>query len=303
MKRGARNQFTERKDAGMSAQETFFLRIQSVYESLRNSEQAVAGFLLARGEAASSMKLIEFARAADVSEASVIRFCRRLGYDGYSSMRDDLIRSLAVRQAEKQEHPRLGLFPDTPLHEIPGRIIARSIMVLEATLKMFRNEPYFQAVEAIRRADSIALFGAANSASVADDALNKFVRIGKKCVVAGDSHIQAAVALGLGAGDVAVGISHSGKTRETIDALRLAKSTGATVISLSNNAASLITEVADISLVTADFETDFLSETTASRICQLAIIDMLYLGVLFADYEQNSEHLALLNAELAKHSY
>lgn len=284
-------------------QETFFLRIQSVFASLRNSEQAVAGFLLSKGEAASSMKLLEFAREAEVSEASVIRFCRRLGYDGYSSMRDDLIRSLAVRHAEKQEHPQLGLFPDTPLNEIPGRIISRSIMVLEATLKLFRNEAYYQAVEAIRGATSIALFGVANSASVADDALNKFVRIGKKCFVASDSHIQAAVALGMCAGDVAIGISHSGKTRETIDALRLAKSTGATVISLSNNAASQITEVAGISLVTADFETDFLSETTASRICQLAIIDMLYLGVLFSDYNECSEHLALLNAELAKHSF
>lgn len=287
----------------INGREVFFLKIRSVYSALRSSERTVADYLLSNGDRASEMKLLELAQACGVSEASVIRFCRRMGYDGYSTMRNDLIRSIAMERMERDEHPQLGLSPDTPLQDIPKHIISRSAIVLEATLKMFDNELYFQAVNAIHRAGMLVFFGVANSASIADDALNKFIRIGKKCLVASDAHLQVVTALNMKPGDVAVGISHSGKTRETIDALRLAKASGATVISISNYAASLITEVADISLVTADFESDYLSETTASRICQLAIIDMLYLGVLFSDYPSASRHLEHLNQELAKHSY
>lgn len=281
----------------------FFVNLISIMNSMPKSERRVAELIANNGKKVTRMTLSELAATACVSEPSVIRCCHRLGYDGYTDMRNDLIRNLAIEANENQGHPQLGLSPDTPIDDIPSRVIYRSISALEDTLKLFDQNLFAKAIEAIQNAPYIALFGVANSASIADDAMNKFLRLGKKCSVSSDTHIQVVNALNLKKGDVAIGISHSGKTKETIDAIAMAKSTGATVITISNYASSILSRYADINFVTADLESDFNSETTVSRICQLSIIDMLYLGVLFSNYPQYQNHLKQINCEANKHRY
>ena len=280
-----------------------FLRIASAMNTMPKSERRVAAFIMDNGKKVTQMTLAELASAAGVSEPSVLRCCHRLNYDGYTDMRNDLIRDLAIEANENQAHPQLGLSPNTQIEDVPSRVIYRSISALEDTLKLFNKEQYSSAIEAIHNAPFIALFGVANSASIADDAMNKFLRLGKKCSVVSDTHIQLVTALNLKRGDVAIGISHSGKTKETIEAIALAKSTGATVITISNYTSSKLSRYADISFVTADLESDYSSETIVSRICQLSIIDMLYLGVLFSHYPQYQDHLNKLNEEAIKHKF
>ena len=281
----------------------FFIKMQSVYPAMRKSEKLVADYIKTNGAKAVLMTSTELAKASNVSFATVMRFCHAMEYDGFPSMKLGLARGLAIEDSMKNEHPQFGISPETKLANLPERIIARSIKALDATLKILSNTEFEKAVEILIQSTDIFLFGVANSISVADDAMNKFIRLGKRCHVIGDAHLQVMTATNLKRSDVVIGISHSGKTKETIDTLRLAKKSGAKIISITNSAASMITEISDVSLLTADFETGFFSETMASRICQLAIIDMLYIGVMLSDYESNANRLNMLNENLSKHSY
>lgn len=98
--------------------------------------------------------------------------------------------------------------------------------------------------------------------------------------------MQVTYALSLGKGDVAVAVSHSGKTKQTIEAIRFAKAQGASIICITNFGASEIANLADIILLTASHEKTLQSETLVSRLSQLAIVDMLYLGVIQKNYNR-----------------
>ena len=127
-----------------------------------------------------------------------------------------------------------------------------------------------------RRVD---IYGVGASAFVAMDFQQKLHRIGRISYAWSDAHIMLTSAAVLEAGDVAVGISHTGATVDTIDALTVAKRRGVTTVALTNFARSAITEVADLVLTTAARETTFRSGATASRLAQLTVIDCVFVGV------------------------
>ena len=95
--------------------------------------------------------------------------------------------------------------------------------------------------------------------------------------------------------DLAIGISHSGETKDTVDAIRIAKESGAKTLVLTNFKASVITKYADIVMFTGDTESSFYSETMSSRMSQLAIVDMLYMGVVVSDYRKYTKRLDKIN--------
>ena len=103
--------------------------------------------------------------------------------------------------------------------------------------------------------------------------------------------------------DAAIGISHSGMTVDTVNALAAARNAGAVTICITNYGASPITEKADIKLLTSSTETDFDSETMSSRIAQLAVIDMLYVGLIMQDYDHRREKIDILNKLLKDKSF
>lgn len=270
------------------------IKVRSVYPSMTKSEKAVADYVLAAPEAVLDRSLLDLSRDIKVSEASVIRFCRRLGYSGFNELKLQVAIELGEGKKNSYELDRgLDMFENSGLSDIPRLIIDRSIRGLKDTMKIFDDKEYQRAVEALRQAGKVALYGIGNSASVADDAQKKFMRIGVNCSVFGDGHMQIMSAVNLGQGDVAIGISHSGRTKDIIQALKLAKKAGATTICITNYEASFISEVSDIMLLTAaGLENSFDSETMASRIAQLAIIDMLYLGIILDDYKGYRKKLA-----------
>ncbi len=139
--------------------------------------------------------------------------------------------------------------------------------------------------------------------SIAHDAITKFIKLGIRCEVCPDAHIQLMNAANMVKGEVAIGISHSGRTKDTIDALRVAKNRGATTICITNYNASIIAQVSHIKLLTACYETGFYSETMVSRISQLAIIDMLYMGIMLNDYDETTKRISNTNKVLSERAY
>jgi DNA-binding MurR/RpiR family transcriptional regulator len=146
-------------------------------------------------------------------------------------------------------------------------------------------------VDAVSRARRVDIYGSAASALVGQDLHHKLHRIGLVSFMWTDAHLALTSAAVLQKGDVAVGISHTGTTIDTIDVLRVARRRGATTIAITNFEGSPITEEADLLLVTAARETTFRSGAMSSRIAQLAVVDCLFAGIAQRSYDQAIEAL------------
>lgn len=263
------------------------LRIRGLFPGLRPSEKKVARYVLDHPEEVVDLSVTELAQRSGVSDATIVKFCQRIGYAGYQQFKIMLSRELA-----RPAHADYGeLDPADDISKVKAKVITMNMSALEETLRTLSDTELERAVDAICRAPLIHLYGVGASACVALDAQLKFLRINRRCHAFTDNHAQRAMAALLAPGDVAIGISHSGFTKDIVDALRIAHEAGATTICITNHFDSPVTEVSDIRLFTAAQEPALRSGAIASRVAQLSIIDVLFIGVAQRDYDQNLEYL------------
>jgi Transcriptional regulators len=147
-------------------------------------------------------------------------------------------------------------------------------------------ESLAKAVDAIATARQVYLYGVGTSALAAQDAYYKLVRVGIPANFFADPHMQAISTVLTGKEDVAIGFSHSGSTKDVVDALSLAKAQGARIICITNRSRSPAAKLADILLLTASEETPFGSGGMPSMMAQLSVVDALFVGVALKIYDR-----------------
>lgn len=280
--------------------------IKTMYNKLSKSEKKVADYVLRNGYSVSSIPLAKLAKEAEVSEPSVVRFTKRLGFKGYSDFKLNIMKDWGKKTLDTDNSDLLidlHIDKNDKIEEIPSKMINITIKALEDTLQILDTDSYKNAVDSIVKADIIDIYGVGNSGSIANDLMNKLLRIGLNCRAFGDNHLQQISAIHLTKKDLAIAISHSGSTKDVVDTLKIAKESGAKTIAISNYKASEISKYADIELFTGDFETTFYSETMVSRISQLAIVDMLYMGILQSNYSKYTKRLDKVNLLVEKKNY
>lgn len=254
---------------------------------MSKGERKIADYVLSHNDSLALLSVSELAKKTGTSSASVTRFCNRLSFNGYREFRLHLAReSGSVHNDSAQLFEDVHIRATDDLESIPGKLIQGTIQALEKTLAVFDQEEFKRAVYAIQNSRRIDIYGVSNSATIGLAAEDRFIRIGKRCQLFSDVHQQIMAASALGADDVAIGISHSGRTRETVEALKKAKENGATTICIVNFPLSPITQFADIKLLTTSFQTYFESDSIVSRISQLALIDIIFMGVVLQEYDQ-----------------
>ena len=260
-----------------------FIRIDGIYTSLRTAEKRVADYIHEHPEELILLTVTELADATQTSQSTVVRLCQKLGYKGYQEFKIMLARDLVAPADTIFE----AIAPTDPIDVLKTKVFQANIQGLRDTIEVLDDEMLGRAAAAIGAAKKMDIYGIGGSSSIAWDAYHKFHRIGIACIAHSDSDMMATSAVLLAPGDVALGISHTGSTRDVVEAMRLAKEAGATTICLTHNASSPITRVSDIALFTAARETAFSSDAMTSRLAQLSIIDTVYLAVALADYDRS----------------
>jgi len=280
----------------LKADSPIMLKIKSLYPDLKPAEKRVADYILSDPEAFIYSNLAASSRAAGVSEATFVRFSKVMGYDGYRDMH------IAIATMKPQDEGEgimdLTVDENTRFTEIPEIVIGRSICAMNNMRNTLDLEEYAKAIETLEKAKRICVFGVGNSAFVGQDLANKFMRLGKFVQASSDPHAQVTAAVSMDKDTVAVVISHSGKTQQTIETLLLAKKQGATIICITNFESSPAAKMADIKLLTASHEKTLQSETMVSRLSQLTIVDMLWLGVIQKNYERYAPLLEKQNTTI-----
>ena len=263
------------------------IRVRGAMPNLRPAEQRVAEAVLADPAGISESSITTVARRCQTSETTVLRFCRAIGLNGYPELRIALARAA---QWEETDHaagtPVTGqIFASDSLADIVAKMTHADARAIEETASALDLQVLERVVDALVAATRIDIYGIGASALVGQDLHQKLHRIGMVSFAWSDPHLALTAAAVLGAGDVAVGISHTGTTIDTVDALRVAKGRGATTIAITNFEGSPLVAEGALTLLTAARETTFRSGAMSSRIAQLALIDCVFAGVAQRSYE------------------
>lgn len=268
---------------------TVLVRIREARPALPPSEQHVAEVLLGDTELAANMSIAELAERSGTSTTSVVRFYRRIGYTRYRDLRFDL-----AQEATRERLQASDLLPvsgDIDQHDSLADIISKialsETLSISDTATVLDTAALAAAIQAVLAARRIDIFGVGAGSIVGLDLQQKLTRIGLTALMWLDSHAALTTAAVLDAQCVAVAVSHSGTTTDTVEYLSQARARGATTIALTNFSRSPLTDVADITLLTAARETRFRSGALGSRIAQLMVVDCLFIGVAQASYDQS----------------
>ncbi|MEG2118742.1 MAG: MurR/RpiR family transcriptional regulator, partial [Pseudoflavonifractor sp.] len=245
-------------------------------------------FILDCGNEVTHMNTRELAGRCDASPAAVVRFAQKLGFKGFNDLKLDLARESA--------HPPLADFQAVIQDSDSMDTIARKAeriytQSVDETYRMLNLPLLTAAVEALSHSRSIHLFGMGASGLIAMDFQHKVSRIGIPAFYYSDAHTNLATAALLSPEDIAVAISYSGETRETVLAAQAAKRGGCRVISITKPGRSRLVKYSDFPLFVPGEEQDLRVGAMTSRISGLLILDLLYLGVAKHDFPRTEDCL------------
>ncbi|MFZ5755058.1 MAG: MurR/RpiR family transcriptional regulator [Bacillota bacterium] len=255
------------------------VRIREVYSSLRPAEQRVADHVLQHPRDVIHLSVAELAVKAEVSEATIVRFCQAIGYGGYQKFKMSLAQDLVVPTQFIPEQIKAA----DDLQTIAAKIAHSNLQAINDTRDILDLQEVEKAVTAICKARRVEFYGVGFSGLVAQDAHLRLARIGIPAISYVDPHLQANSAALLEKGDVAVGISLLGKTADILYSMKLAKDAGATTVAITKYAKTPIAELADIKLFTSTEDEAF--RTGAARIAQLHVVDILFAAVAVRRYD------------------
>lgn len=248
--------------------------IAEAREDLRKSEQKVADYVLANPNEVIHMRIVDLAAEADVSEPTVVRFCRALDYDGFQDFKLMLAQGLASNTNFEQ----FSLDSKDTVSEFKEKIFDSMIGNLLNIKELLNPETLEEAIDSLANARRVEFYGFGASAPVCTDAAHKFHRLKVSSTSYSDPHMQAISAVSLDDRDVVVAISQTGRTKDLLHTVKLVKETGTTVIALCPSDTPLA-ELATIP-IHIDLEEDKdLSTLMSSRVLHLVVIDVLAVGV------------------------
>lgn len=258
------------------------VKLQAVYGTLKSAEKKAADLLLEKPGFFSEASIVEAADAAGCSEATLVRLARKLGYAGYPELRSHL----GSGERDKSIALYAGITQDDEYDSVIYKVFQASIQALKDTLDVIDKDEYKKAIEALASAGTIVLCGAGDAANVALSGFQKFIRVGANVQASADPDVQMISISHLVKGDVIIAISHSGRTKSVIDAIKYSRITGATTICITNYPLSPLAKSSDIVLLTAAFSEHVNGEVMSKRVAELCLVESLFVNVLLLKKDQ-----------------
>lgn len=265
-------------------------RLTDARSTLSKSETKVAGYVLDHAHEVIKMRVADLAHGSQVSEPTVIRFCRAIGFDGFQSFKLNLAQHLGSGGVYSQ----FAVDDNDTVEDLRNKVFDTTI----GTLLTVRDEldpiALERTINAITRANRVEFYGFGASGSVAADAQHKFFRLQMSSAAYTDPHIQHMSAISLGRDDVVVAISQSGQTTALLQSVRLARQAGATVIGLAPRDTALSQECTIPIYVNREEDHETFAPVS-SRIAHLVVIDVIATGVAVKRKPVLKDHLQKLD--------
>lgn len=271
-------------------------RLKSAMPHLPPAAQRLAKLIVEQPDSITSMSIGDLARSARVSEGSVIGLCQQMGAKGFPELKIAIAREIGASRELLHEDIVRG----DSTRDVIAKIAASHRTAIDDTAKVLDPAAIELAVSILRKARRIEIYGIGSAAPIAEDAAYRFLRIGLDVRAMVDSHSQAVSASFAGPNVATITISHSGRTRETLMATRLAKAAGARTICITNIGRPPLLKHCDVALFTAAVETRYRMEAMASRVAQLVVIDTLYACLALGSWEPSLKAIERSHAVLSE---
>lgn len=272
----------------MSSATGGLVMLTEMLSTLPPSERKIANYIIENPREAISLTAMELGERSSTSGAAVIRLCKSLNLKGLQ----DLKLRIAGDLQKTTNHGFRDIMPNESLVSIIDKMINNSIKTIQETAEMLYIDELDRAIQLLRNANRIHFVGVGASNIIAQDAQQKFLRIGKASYAFADMHIATTLVANADKNDVVIAISFSGETVEVARVLEFAKEKDVHTISLTRYGSSVVAKHADIKLYSsATKESTFRSGATSSRIGQLQVVDILFMGVASLQYDETVKRL------------
>ncbi|MEG2786610.1 MAG: MurR/RpiR family transcriptional regulator [Romboutsia sp.] len=265
--------------------------IKQNYENFTDREKLIAEYLLSNKESIINLSAKEIGDLTNTSAATLIRFSKKLGFNSLNEMKLNL--SMSINESKEStgfEYIDKKLETTDIIYGIKNSIDA----VMDKTVKLIKEEDLERAIELLVKAKNIYIYSVGVSGLVGMDFYYKLSRINKRCIAHTDTHLQITSSILMEEGDVAVAISYSGSTKEVIKCVENANENKVPVISITKASVNnLLESMSDITLKVPYVEKSLREGAMSSRISQLAVIDMLFIGMAKNNLEEIENKLIL----------
>lgn len=257
------------------------IKINTMKNQLTSIEKRIAEYILKDPEAIKNLNTYQVAKNCKASQASIVRFAKKLGFKGFPDFKLSLSQDIGNRKAESHINIIHEEIKPEDSFEIVGKKVAHAnITAINNTCEITDFKQLESAVKAIANADKIMIAGVGFSGIVAKDFYYKLLELGKHAIMETDTHTQLSCLSSMGKKDLLFVISHSGKTVEMYDIAKVAKDKGVKIISMTSIVPNPISDLANIKLGTVEMKSNFRSTALSPRISQLTVIDMIYIKLM-----------------------
>lgn len=260
------------------------VQLTQLKDRLPPAQRQAVAFLLDNTRSMSGLTISQVAQACGVSNATLVRLCKTLGYKGFK----DFSLALSVAAATRPEEPLAykDIQPTDDLRTIAASVTRHNQAAITDTMAILNEKSMEKTVSLLHKARRVDFYGVGVSALVAMDAQMKFQRLGKESQTSPDPHIQVVTAASLKPGDAGVLFSYTGETADTLDTLKAIRRSGATTISITGLGQNRLSNLSDITLFIASSETLVRSAAMSSRMSMMHLVDIIFSAVAARGYEQ-----------------
>lgn len=276
-----------------------FETISQAYYDLTAAEKKTADFVMKHHDETQFMSIAELSEASGVAEATVSRFCRRLGYKGYNAFKLAIANAAALGRQESEQLSG-SILEDDSLEDMSRKLYSADLSALAETLECVDTEKISAAADCLEKAGKVLCMGQGGSMVMAEEASHLFSTVSGKFFPISDSHMQVIAAANMEVGDALLFFSYSGATREMAETLNVARARGAKVILVTRFPRSPGAALADVVLCCGSNEGPLQLSSVPAKIAQLFLLDILFSAYCRRNLERCRESRARVAEALAE---
>lgn len=248
-------------------------KILCVYKTLYEAEKKIADYVIDNKEKVIEMTVSELAAQSNVSEATIVRFCKKCDLKGFYDLKINIAKEMVKSKSNRISNE----LDSNNISQSLQNILANKIEELKQTISMMHEEDIKKILESIKSARIVQFAAVGNTIPVAMDGAYKFNQLGISSVTNTVWETQLAFAYTLTKDDVVIVISNSGSSKDLVTLLNIANERKATTISITNHENSPVANTSNYHINTSTREKLFLDEFSFSRVSAMVVIETLYL--------------------------
>ena len=269
-------------------------QIKRLYCNLTSAERKVATYVIESPQEVTGLTVHQLAEKCEVASSAVIRFCKSIQLQGFAELKIELARELGSNREEKKSAVP-SVEHESGTEGVVRKVFGAGMQTLQDTLDMLDFSKVKQMSEVLVSAKHIFLFGIGTSSTVVTDAQYRLSQLGLWATACTDILLMGVTAANLEEGDVVLAISHSGRTKAVVDAVRMAKKKGATVISITSFTDSILYKESDLAATVFADEVTYPVEAVSARVAHICLVDSLAMLLATHNYDSFADHIKSRN--------